>query len=162
MQDAQRAIGYIRSHADELKIDPNRLGIMGFSAGAHLSAMVSNNYLKRAYPHIDEMDTVNTRPNFCALIYPAYLSGENFSLAPDVKVSRDTPPTFLVQAEDDKSFINSSLFYYYALKELDVPVSVHLYPKGGHGYGLRDTGAGVNVWPKLMEAWLVDMGIIKK
>ena len=162
LQDAQRAIGYIRSHADELKIDPNRLGIMGFSAGAHLSAMVSNNYLKRAYPHIDEMDTVNTRPNFCALIYPAYLSGENFSLAPDVKVSRDTPPTFLVQAEDDKSFINSSLFYYYALKELDVPVSMHLYPKGGHGYGLRDTGAGVNVWPKLMEAWLVDMGIIKK
>ena len=106
-------------------------------------------------------DKVSCRPDFCLLVYPAYLDGENFQLAPEVKVSSATPPTMMIQAEDDKSYINSSLFYYYALKEAGVPAWMHLYSKGGHGYGLRDTGAAVNEWPDRAEDWFREIGVIE-
>jgi acetyl esterase/lipase len=162
LQDLQRAISCIRANASHLNIDPNRLGVMGFSAGAHLCAMASNSFEERTYPAIDWMDKVNCRPNFCLLVYPAYLSGENFQLAPELHVTSKTPPTMLIQAEDDKSFINSSIFYYYALKEAGVPVWMHLYSKGGHGYGLRDTGSVINSWPDRAEDWFREIGIIEK
>jgi len=161
LQDAQRAMGYIRAHANELNIDPTRIGIMGFSAGAHLSAMLSNNYSKRNYPVIDAADRVSCRPDFCLLVYPAYLNAENFQLSPELKVSAGTPPTMLIQTEDDKSYINSSLFYYYALKEAGVPAWMHLYSVGGHGYGIRDTGARVNEWPDRAEDWFRELSIIE-
>lgn len=160
LQDAQRAMGYIRAHANEWNIDPNSIGVMGFSAGAHLSAMLSNTYTEKTYPAVDAADKESCRPDFCLLVYPAYLAGENFQLAPDVKVSSDTPPTMIIQTEDDKSHINSSLFYYYALKEADVPAWMHLYSSGGHGYGLRDTGSAVNTWPMRVEDWFVELGIL--
>lgn len=160
LQDLQRAMGYVRLHAEELFIDPQRIGVMGFSAGAHLSATASNNFTKRTYPEVDEADKVSCRPDFCLLVYPAYLDGENFGIAPELKVSDQTPPTLIIQAEDDKSYINSSLFYYYALKEAGVPAWMHLYNKGGHGYGLRDTGAMVNEWPDRAEDWLRELGVI--
>ena len=149
LQDVQRAIGYVRANAENLNIDPKRIGVMGFSAGGHLAAMVSNNFLKRTYP------------DYCLLVYPAYLDGENFQLAPELKVSSATPPTMLIQAEDDKSYINSSIFYYYALKEAGVPAWMHLYSQGGHGYGLRDTGASVNEWPDRAEDWFREIGLIE-
>ncbi len=161
LQDVQRSIGYVRANAESLNIDPGRIGVMGFSAGAHLAAVVSNNFLKRAYPAIDAMDAVSCRPDYCLLVYPAYLDGENFRLAPELKVSSATPPTMLIQAEDDKSYINSSLFYYYALKEAGVPAWMHLYSRGGHGYGLRDTGASVNEWPDRAEDWFREIGVIE-
>ena len=161
LQDLQRAIGYVRAHAEEMNIDPQRIGVMGFSAGGHLSAMASNNFDKRTYPAVDAADKVSCRPDFCLLVYPAYLDGENFKLAPELKVSAATPPTMLVQTEDDKSYINSSLFYYYALKEAGVPARMHLYSKGGHGYGLRDTGAAVNEWPDRAEDWFRELGVIE-
>lgn len=161
LQDVQRTIGYIRAHASELNIDPERIGIMGFSAGAHLAVMASNNFEKRTYPEVDEFDKVSCRPDFCLLVYPAYLSGNNFNLAPEIKVTSVTPPTLIIQAEDDKSFINSSLFYYYALKEAGVSATMHLYSKGGHGYGLRDTHAPVNEWPYRAEDWFNELGIIE-
>lgn len=161
LQDLQRAIGYVRAHAEEMNIDPQRIGVMGFSAGGHLSAMVSNNFDKRTYPAVDAADKVSCRPDFCLLVYPAYLDGENFQLAPELKVTSATPPTMLVQTEDDKSYINSSLFYYYALKEAGVPARMHLYSKGGHGYGLRDTGAAVNEWPDRAEDWFRELGVIE-
>ena len=142
-------------------IDPKRIGVMGFSAGGHLAAMVSNNFLKRTYPAIDATDKVSCRPDYCLLVYPAYLDGENFQLAPELKVSSATPPTMLIQAEDDKSYINSSIFYYYALKEAGVPAWMHLYSQGGHGYGLRDTGASVNEWPDRAEDWFREIGLIE-
>lgn len=160
LQDAQRALGYVRAHADEFCIDPDRIGVMGFSAGAHLSAMLSNTP-ERTYPVVDMDDKVSCHPDFCLLIYPAYLDGANFQLAPELKVSSTTPPTMLIQAEDDKSYINSSLFYFYALKEAGVPACMHLYSKGGHGYGMRDTGMAVNEWPDRAEDWLRDMKIIE-
>jgi acetyl esterase/lipase len=159
LQDLQRAIAYTRSHAAEWKIAPDRIGVMGFSAGAHLSAMASTAYGERTYPKTDACDEVSLRPDFCALIYPAYLSGENFSIAPELKVSADTPPTIIIQTEDDRSYIDSSLFYYYALKQAGVPAAMHLYPSGGHGYGLRNTGRQVNEWPHRVLSWMRDIGV---
>lgn len=161
LQDLQRAIAYTRSHAGEWRIDPNRIGVMGFSAGAHLAAMASNSYNERTYPKVDNFDDVNLRPDFCVLIYPAYLDGENFSIAPELKVTEKTPPTFLVQTQDDHRLLNSSIFYYYALKEAKVPVAMNLYPTGGHGYGLRNTGDLVNEWPHRVMSWLRDIKMVK-
>ena len=112
LQDLQRAIAYTRAHATEWGIDANIIGVMGFSAGAHLSAVASTNYGERTYPKVDSFDEVSLRPDFTILVYPAYLSGENFSISPELKVDQNTPPTILIQAEDDKSHINSSLFYF--------------------------------------------------
>lgn len=162
LQDAQRAISYVRANYEALNVNPDRVGIMGFSAGAHLSVMVSNSYNERTYPATDGFDQADLRPDFCLLVYPAYLDGEKFGmLAPEIKVSSNTPPTMLVQSEDDKSYINSSLFYYYALKEAGVPAVMHLYSDGGHGYGMRDTKATVNEWPDRAETWLRSLGVIE-
>lgn len=161
LQDLQRAIAYTRSHVDEWNIDPNRIGVMGFSAGAHLAAMVSNSYTERTYPQVDNFDNANLRPDFCVLIYPAYLDGENFSISSELKVTEKTPPTFIVQTQDDHRLLNSSIFYYYALKEAKVPVAMNLYPTGGHGYGLRNTGDLVNEWPFRVMSWLRDIKMVK-
>ncbi len=161
LQDLQRAISYVRANASELNIDANRIGVMGFSAGAHLAVMASTSFNKRTYPANNAIDKVSCRPNFCLLIYPAYLEGEHFGLAPEIQISPKTPPTMLIQTEDDRSFINSSLFYYYALKEANIPVWMHLYGKGGHGYGLRDTGVMVNSWPDRAEDWFREIGVIE-
>ena len=161
LQDLQRAIAYTRSHAAEWKIDPDKIGVMGFSAGAHLAAMASNSYNERTYPKVDNVDDANLRPDFCVLIYPAYLDGENFSISPELKVTEKTPPTFIVQTQDDHRLLNSSIFYYYALKEAKIPVSMNLYPTGGHGYGLRNTGDLVNEWPHRVMSWLQDVGMVK-
>ncbi|MDR3262347.1 MAG: alpha/beta hydrolase [Tannerella sp.] len=160
LQDLQRAISYVRANANHLNIDSDRIGVMGFSAGAHLAVMACNSFDKRTYPLVDKVDKTSCRPNFCLLVYPAYLEGENFQPAPEIQVSSKTPQTMLIQSEDDRSFINSSLFYYYALKEAGVPAWMHLYSKGGHGYGLRDTGAVVNSWPDRAEDWFREIGVI--
>ena len=162
LQDAQRAISYVRANYERLNISPERIGIMGFSAGAHLSAMVCNSYTERTYPAADRFDNVSMRPDFCLLVYPAYLSGNTFgTLAPEINVTKDTPPTMLVHTEDDKALINSSLFYYFALKEAGAPVVMHLYNDGGHGYGMRDTKATVNEWPDRAESWMRSIGVIE-
>jgi acetyl esterase/lipase len=160
LQDLQRAISYIRTNAEHLNVDPERIGVMGFSAGAHLAVMACNSFDKRTYPPVKKIDNASCRPDFCLLVYPAYLSGEHFQLAPEIQVSSRTPPTMLIQTEDDRSYIDSSLFYYYALKEAGVPVWMYLYSKGGHGYGLRDTGAVVNSWPDRAEDWFREIGVI--
>lgn len=160
LQDLQRAIAYTRSNAKKWNIDENKIGVMGFSAGAHLATMASNSFNELTYSKIDEKDEVSIRPDFCMLIYPAYLAGENFSLAPEIELSNETPPTFIVQTQDDYRLLNSSLFYYYALKESKVSTTMHLYPSGGHGYGLRNTGDLVNEWPYRAISWLSDIGML--
>lgn len=161
LQDVQRAISYIRHKASELNIDSRKIGVMGFSAGAHLAATVSNNFSKKTYSRIDAADQASCRPDFCLLVYPAYLDSEGFQVAPEVNPTKETPQTMIVQTEDDKSYINSSLFYYYALKEAGVSATMHLYSKGGHGYGLRDTGAVVNEWPDRAEDWFREIGVLE-
>lgn len=161
LEDLQRAIGYLRTNAEELNLDADRIGVVGFSAGAHLAVMACNSFQKRTYPIDDKIDKVSCRPNFCLLVYPAYLQGGDlFSLSPEIHVSSKTPPTMIIQTQDDRSYIDGSLFYYYALKEAEVPVWMYLYSKGGHGYGLRDTGVVVNSWPDRVEDWFREIGVI--
>ncbi|MDQ6701360.1 MAG: alpha/beta hydrolase [Acidobacteriota bacterium] len=163
LQDAQRALGLVRFHAKEWHIDPDRIGVAGFSAGGHLAAALSNNFDQRTYDVTDESDRVSCRPDFALLIYPAYLTvkDEGDKIAPDLPVSARTPPSFLVQAEDDGVRVENSLFYYLALKNAKVPAEMHLYSHGGHGYGLRATEATVTSWPKAAEVWLRSSGFIR-
>jgi acetyl esterase/lipase len=155
MQDGQRAVRLIRSHAAEWKIDPNRIGVLGFSAGAHLAATVSTRFEATAYPHVDAADDVSCRPDFSAIIYPGYLSvpGDEFKASPDLKASPQTPPAFIVQAEDDPVHVENAIAYFLALKKQKVPAELHLYAEGGHGYGLRPTSLPVTEWPRLAEKW---------
>jgi len=152
--DAQRGLGLIRAKAQAFNIDPKRLGIMGFSAGAHLSVRASTNFEKRFYEPVDEADAQPSRPDFALVIYPAYLFAEGYKMAPELPVTAQTPPTFLLQAEDDGPYVDSSLAYFIALKAAKVPAEMHLFPDGGHGYGLRKKGKSTDVWPDLAAAWL--------
>ena len=152
--DAQRALGLIRAKASAYRVDPKRIGIMGFSAGAHLSARVSTDFAKRFYTPVDEVDAVSCRPDFALIIYPAYLYRDGFTLAPELPVTTQTPPTFLLQAQDDKPYVDSSLAYFIALKAAGVPAEMHLFPDGGHGYGLRKRQKSTDAWPDLAATWL--------
>ncbi|HUD47668.1 MAG TPA: alpha/beta hydrolase [Candidatus Baltobacteraceae bacterium] len=162
LQDAQRALSLARYHASDWHIDPRRIGIMGFSAGGHLSAAASTRFEKRTYEPVDEADQASCRPDFAMLIYPAYLTREHGpELAPDLTVTSNTPPTFIVQAEDDPVHVENSLFYYLALKKAKVPAEMHLFAKGGHGYGLRESGQAVISWPKRAEEWMRGLGVLE-
>ena len=156
LQDAQRAMGVVRSHATEWKLDPQRIGVLGFSAGGHLSATLLQNSAQRTYPRIDAADDTNCRPDFAILVYPAYLSiaDKGQETAPEVQPAPGTPPLFIVQAEDDRSYVPGTILYYRALISAKVPAELHIYETGGHGYGLRPTSAPVTHWPQLAEAWL--------
>lgn len=164
LQDAQRAVSYVRSRATEWHLDPQRIGVLGFSAGGHLSALISNSYTKRTYPPQDSADDVSFRPDFTILIYPAYLAeGEKLDqLAPEINVTSNTPPAFLTQAEDDPVHVENSIVYYLALKNAKVPAEMHLFSVGGHGYGLRpDPNKPVTEWPALAAAWMKSRAIIR-
>jgi acetyl esterase/lipase len=164
LQDAQRALGLARHHAKDWGIDPQRVGIMGFSAGAHLSAALCCNYEKRRYPLIDDADQLSCRPDFALLVYPAYLTTEKESdkISPELKITTQTPATFLIQTQDDPVRVECSLYYYLALKNAKVPVEMHLYPTGGHGYGLRPTPQAVTAWPDRAEPWLRGLGVLER
>ncbi|GDY21872.1 xylanase [Verrucomicrobiota bacterium] len=160
LQDLQRAISTVRARAGEWGIDPQKIGVLGFSAGGHLVATASTQFDKRAYEPQDETDKVSCRPDFAVLVYPAYLTvkEQGDKLSPELTVTPNTPPSFLVQTQDDGVRVESSLFYYLALKNAKVPAELHLYPKGGHGYGLRATELPVTAWPKRAEEWLRSQG----
>jgi acetyl esterase/lipase len=164
LQDAQRALGMVRKRAGELRLDPKRIGVVGFSAGGHLAAVASTNFDRRTYDAVDEADAANCRPDFSLLIYPAYLTvkEDGDKVAPELKVTGETPPTFLVQAEDDGVRVETSLFYYAALRNAKVPAEMHLYAAGGHGYGLRPSANLVTTWPKRAEEWLRSLGVLGK
>lgn len=163
LQDVQRAFGIVRSKAAEWGIDAKRIGILGFSAGGHLAAVASNNYEQRAYEKIDAADELSCRPDFSILIYPAYLTlkDQGDKLVPELPVNAKTPPTFLTMTEDDGIRVESALFYYLALKNAKVPAEMHLYPTGGHGYGLRPSQHTVTTWPKRLEEWMGASGWLK-
>jgi acetyl esterase/lipase len=164
LEDAQRTIALVRAHASEWHIDPHKIGVLGFSAGGHLVAAVSTRYVRRVYPAVDAADRVSCRPDFAVALYPGHLlSGryDKFELNPDIHVTRDTPPTFLVQAKnDDVDSVNHSLIYYIALKNAGVHAELHLYPEGGHAFGLRPPEHPVTGWPRLVETWLKRIGMI--
>lgn len=164
LQDAQRALGLVRQRAGELGVDPQRIGVLGFSAGGHLAAVVSNHHEVRSYAAVDDADKVSCRPDFTVLIYPAYLTvkEKNDAVAPELPVSAtNTPPTFIAMTADDSVRVETGLFYYLALKNAKVPVEMHLYPRGGHGYGLRRTEHEVTSWPDRVGDWLKNEGWLK-
>ena len=154
LQDVQRAIRIVRSRAEKWNLDPDKLGIMGFSAGGSLSARASTMYDTETYPPIDATDELSARPDFTLLIYPAYLDrGENRSLTPELTVNENTPATFIFQTADDR-LANGSLVYAGALRDAGVSVELHLLPEGGHGYGMRPGITAAETWPVLAEKWL--------
>jgi acetyl esterase/lipase len=186
LEDAQRTVGLVRFHAAEWHIDPNKIGVLGFSAGGHLVAAISTHSAKRVYPAVDAADKESCRPDFAVAIYPGHLSlsaaewdakqgakkfvvphlattDKNLGLNPAVPVTRQTPPTFLLQAEDDhEDSVYDSLSYYIALEKAGVPVEMHLYAQGGHAFGLRRTKLPITGWPQLVETWLGSIGMISE
>jgi acetyl esterase/lipase len=163
LQDAQRAMGLIRQQAGELGIDPHRIGILGFSAGGHLAAVLGNNHEGRSYPAVDAADKLSCRPDFVALIYPGYLANaeQDYRIAEEVR-PHDMPPTFLVMAEDDPVHVENAALYYLELKRAQVPAEMHLYPTGGHGYGLRPTKDLVTTWPARAADWMKASGWLSR
>lgn len=156
LQDAQRAVGLVRQHAVEWNIDPKRVGVLGFSAGAHLAAALSNHFDKRLYDPIDAADQLSCRPDFAVVVYPGYLAlAEKGMIAnPDIQPTAQTPPTFIVQAEDDTVHVENATTYFLQLKQAKVPAELHIYAEGGHGYGLRRTNLPVTTWPDTAITWL--------
>jgi acetyl esterase/lipase len=160
LQDAQRTIGLLRLQAKDLHIDPNKIGVLGFSAGGHMVADVSN-AVGRSYAPVDAADKESARPDFAIALYPGHLwEGVGLKLNPTIHVTAKTPPTFLLQAEDDPvDDVRQSLTYYLALKKAGAPVEMHLYAKGGHAFGLRRTAMPITAWTDLAEKWMqsIDM-----
>ena len=191
LEDAQRVLGLVRFHAVEWHIDPHKIGVLGFSAGGHLVAAMSTHFTQRLYPAVDAADKVSCRPDFAVALYPGHLRiasakwdasqgskpfdirpkgnpsvpESSYELNPDIRshITSQTPPTFLIQDEDDHvDNVNDSLSYYAALKNAGVPVEMHLYAQGGHAFGLRRTKFPVTGWPQLVETWLATIGMISQ
>jgi acetyl esterase/lipase len=154
LQDAQRALRIVRRSASKWNIDPEKIGIMGFSAGGSLSARASTLFTKRTYQPADESDSLSCRPSFAMLIYPAYLDqGPGKTLTPELELTKSTPPIFIFQTADD-TYGNSALVMAGALRDARLPVELHFLSTGGHGYGLRPGKPAPETWPVLAEKWL--------
>jgi acetyl esterase/lipase len=163
VQDAQRTLGLVRQHAAEWHVDPHKVGVIGFSAGGHLAAAVSTRFAQREYPPVDAADKLSCRPDFAILLYPGHLwtPGTELTLRPDIHVRTDTPPTFLLHAEDDPvDPVMHSLTYYAALQNVGVPAEMHLYAQGGHAFGVRPIKLSIGGWPALVEQWLHTIGML--
>ena len=190
LEDAQRTMGLVRQHAAEWHIDPHKIGVLGFSAGGHLVAAISTHYNKRLYPPLDAADRQSCRPDFAVALYPGHMSlsaarydgslirsggphkfdvpmppghpnpDKDLTINPEVPITRDTPPTFLLQAEDDHvDSVYDSLSYYIALKRAGVPAEMHLYAEGNHAFGLRRTKLPITHWTDLVDTWMKTIGM---
>ena len=159
LQDVQRAMRIVRNNPQKWNIDPEKIGVMGFSAGGSLSARASTLFNKKTYPPVDKSDSLSCRPSFTILIYPAYLDqGPSLTLTPELELSKDVPPIFIFQTADDP-YGNSALVMAGALRNAKLPVELHFLSTGGHGYGLRPGKVAAETWPLLAEKWL---GIVLK
>jgi acetyl esterase/lipase len=158
VMDAQRALSLTRANANEWSLDPKRIGIMGFSAGGATAGIAALQRGTRAYEKIDASDEQSCAADFAILIYPAYLlDKQTGALSSYLRVEKDTPPTFMVMSQDDPIDSLNCTVLYTALTKAKVPAEVHLYPHGGHGYGLRETDQPVTRWAERAEDWLKDM-----
>lgn len=166
LQDAQRAIRLVRHHSGDWGVDPKRVGILGFSAGGHLSVMTGTHWDKPAYDRIDEVDNLSCRPDFMCPIYAAYLGPEYndrvAKIGPLVRLSKQTPPTFLAVTADDSYRGVQAALLFVELKKLNVPAEVHVYSKGGHGYGIRSSENPVSTWHHRLGEWLELHGFLKR
>ena len=165
LQDAQRAIGLIRKDAKRWNINPGKIGILGFSAGGNLAIMASTSFKVRTYEKLDQADEFSCRPDFAILIYPAYLVDrkDRQKLFPEIKVSSDCPPAFFAHSGDDHVPAEGSALLYLALEQAGVEGNeLHLYPFGGHGYGMRKSENFVSTWPIRAQEWMGAMGWLRK
>ena len=165
LEDAQRAMGLLRHRASEYEINPNKIGVIGFSAGAYLAAELSNNET-RTYAPSDYADALPTIPNFAIIAYTARIWDQtsdktNLKLAQWVNISPKAPPTLIIHAMDDNvDNIRHPLAYALALNEAKVPVDLRIYAKGGHAFGMRPTSDPItNQWPAQMDGWLKNIGM---
>ncbi len=173
LQDAQRTLGLVRQHAAQWHVDPHKVGVLGFSAGGHLVAAISTHFARRTYAPVDAADRLSCRPDFAVALYPGHLWAHedddkatrdetDLGLRPDIRPRADTPPTFLLQAEDDRvDGVEQSLAYYVGLQKAGVPTEMHLYAQGGHAFGLRPSKLPIAQWPRLVETWLGTLGMVK-
>jgi len=165
LQDAQRAIRLVRKHAAEWGVDPKRLGILGFSAGGHLTAMAGMHWDERTYDRVDDADDMSCRPDFMCPIYPAYLADgykdDVAELGSLVRVTAETPPTFLAVTQDDKMRGAQSALLFVELKKAGVPAELHVYTKGGHGYGIRPSDNPVSTWHRRLAQWMRASGLLR-
>ena len=164
LQDAQRAMSLVRAKAADWGIDPKRIGMLGFSAGGHLTAWTATNSDRRAYDAADEMDKVSCRPDFVVLVYPGYLTvKDKDELAADIRVTKDSPPAFFVHAANDPVAPQNSVVMWLALKKAKVPAELHIYASGGHGFGLRPSPHTVTAtWPARCADWMKGQGFLDK
>lgn len=163
LKDAQRAVSLVRSRAKEWGINPNKIGMVGFSAGGHLAAATAMNFDKRAYDPIDDIDKISCRPDFAIPLYSGYLVGnDNDVLSADMRASKETPPILLIHATDDPiSKVENSVICYLALKKAGAPVEMHIYGSGGHGFGVRKVGHPCETWTDRCTDWLAKQGFLK-
>ncbi len=167
LQDAQRSISLVRSNAREWGLSADHIGILGFSAGGHLSAAASTNFDKRAYEPIDAVDQVSCRPDFAIVIYPGGIIEKkqdgvvSGTLSPEIRVTKETPPAFIAMANNDPVNSENAVYYYLALKQAGVKADLHVYALGGHGFGLRPTSLPSSTWPDRCAEWMRSMGIMK-
>lgn len=186
LEDAQRTLGLVRLHAAEWHIDPHKIGVLGFSAGGHLTVAMSVHFARRVYSPVDAADQVSCRPDFAVALYPGHLSlsaarwdatagtkkfviqdlpnaDPDLALNPDLHITSQTPPTFLLQAEDDNiDSVYDSLSYFIALKRAGIPAEMHIYAQGRHAFGLRHTDFPITDWPHLVETWLKTIGMVEQ
>lgn len=183
LQDAQRAIRTVRSRAKEFGVDPNRIGILGFSAGGHLASSAATHFNESFGDPRDAIDRASARPDFAVLVYPVISLIEPFThggsrdnllgkdadkalvekMSNERQVTPQTPPTFLIGTWEDTAVpVENSIYFYLALRKAKVPAEMHIFLKGPHGFGLGRNLDGVSVWPKLCEKWMQESGFIKK
>jgi acetyl esterase/lipase len=166
-------VSLVRLHAGEWNLNPQRIGILGFSAGGHLAAMAATNYDKRQYDPIDDTDKVSCRPDFAVLVYPAYLLADKPAagnkaaaggkrLSPDLRVNGQTPPIFFAHAGNDRVDPEGSVTMYLALRAAKVAGELHIYTTGGHGFGLRATDNPCCTWPQRCGEWMKSQGLLSK
>ncbi len=156
LQDAQRSLSLVRSRAAEWGLKPDRIGVMGFSAGGQLAALTATRFDERSYEPVDDIEKTSCRPDFALLIYPWNLwDAKAEKLIPDLTLTERIPPTFLLHTHDDGSTSLGPVFFYAALKQRKIPAELHVYQAGGHGYGLRPVaGTTIDTWPDRAAAWL--------
>jgi acetyl esterase/lipase len=183
LQDAQRAVRTVRARAKEWKINPGRIGILGFSAGGHLASSAGTHFQNRYSDIKDSIDRVSCRPDFMILIYPVIsftewcthkgsrrnLLGDNpekelvENLSNEKQVTHQTPPTFLVHGDNDTGVPSeNSIYFYLALRKAKVPAEMHIYENGRHGFGLGQNHGAVSSWPLRCEEWMRGRGLLNK
>ena len=164
LQDAQRAIGMIHHHAEEWGVDSGRIGMLGFSAGGNLTVMTCLHGSEHTYPMDEKLDVEDATPSFAIPVYPAYLveRGTEGPLLSDITVKNTSPPLCLVHAADDPWTASGSFLLAVEYKKHDIPCEVHVYAKGGHGFGMKKKGLPVDAWPHRVIEWMDSMGYLTR